>query len=215
MDRRLRSRMLVYLLVAGVLAYVLVELSGRRPVPKISAVTPMRENLVTSISSNGKVEPIAPFVMRAQLDTFVEKVRATEGQSVKKGQVLLELDVKEAAAKLAEAKGRLLKAEDDLRSAMAGGKIDEAARVAGDLAKAQAKRDRLQKNNEVLQRLVARQAATQDELAANDLSLIEAQAEVTRLSAAKQQFERGVKLDKGETALRVQQIQTAVAALEE
>jgi len=45
----------------------------------------------------------------------------------------------------------------------------------------------------VLQRLVARQAATQDELAANDLSLIEAQAEVTRLSAAKQQFERGVK----------------------
>src|SRR5712691_5339930 len=215
MDRKLRNRILLYLVLAGVLAYVLVELSGRKPVPKVAVVEPTRENLVSSISSNGKVEPIAPFVMRAQLDTFVEKVRATEGQPVKKGQVLLELDVKEAAAKLAEAKGRLLKAEDDLRSAMAGGKIDEAARVAGDLAKAQAKRDRLQKNNEVLQRLVARQAATQDELAANDLSLIEAQAEVTRLAAAKQQFDRSVKLDSDQTPLRVQQIRDEVAALDE
>src|SRR5260370_6274802 len=98
---------------------------------------------------------------------------------------------------------------------MAGGKIDEAARVAGYLAKAQAKRDRLQKNTEVLQRLAARQAATQDELAANDLSLIEAQAEVTRLAAAKQQFDRSVKLDSDQTPLRVQQIQDEVAALDE
>ncbi len=215
MDRKLRNRILLYLALAGVLAYALVRLSERKPVPKISVVTPMRENLVSSISSNGKVEPIAPYVMRAQLDTFVEKVRATEGQTVKKGQVILELDVKDAAARLAEAKAKLLKAEDDLRAAKAGGKIDEAARVTGDLAKAQAERDRLQKNNDVLQRLIAQQAATQDELAANDLSLIKAQAEVTRLLAAKQEFDRSVKLDSVQTVLRVQQIQNEIAALDE
>jgi len=215
MDRKLRNRIVLYLLLAGVLAYAGVELSGRKPVPKISAVTPMRENLVSSISSNGKVEPISPFVMRAQLDTFVEKVRVAEGQTVKKGQVILELDVKDAAARLAEAKAKLLKAEDDLRAAKAGGKIDEAAKVTGDLAKAQAERDQFQKNNKVLQRLIAQQAATQDELAANDLSLIKAQAEVTRLSAAKQEFDRSVKLDTGQTMLRVQQIQDEVAVLEE
>ena len=215
MDRKLRNRILLYLVLAGVLAYVLVELSGRKPVPKVSVVEPTRENLVSSINSNGKVEPIAPYVMRAQLDTFVEKVRATEGQPVKKGQVILELDVKDAAARLDEAKAKLLKAEDDLRSANAGGKIDEAAKVAGDLAKAQAERDRLQKNNDVLQRLVAQQAATQDELAANDVSLIKAQAEVARLAAVKQVFERSVKLDSSETALRVQQIQNEIAALDE
>jgi len=38
------------------------------------------------------------------------------------------------------------------------------------LAKAQAERDRLQKNHEGLQRLIKQQAATQDELAANDLA---------------------------------------------
>src|SRR5260370_20462998 len=133
MDRRLRNRILLYLLLAGVLAYALVQLSGRKPVPKVSAVTPMRENLVSSISSNGKVEPISPYVMRAELDTFVEKVRATEGQGVKKGQVILELDVKDVAAKLSEAKGRLLRAEDDLRAAQAGGRTDDGAGLAGDL----------------------------------------------------------------------------------
>src|SRR6202790_2179575 len=134
MDSRLRNRILLYLLLAGVLAYALVELSGRKPVPKISAVTPMRENLVSSISSNGKGEPIAPYVMRAQLDTFVKKVRATEGQGVKKGQVILELDVKDAAARLSEAKGKLLRAEDDLRAAKAGGRTDDVAREGGHLA---------------------------------------------------------------------------------
>jgi HlyD family secretion protein len=215
MDRRLRNRILLYLALAGVLAYAGIRLSGRKPVPKVSAVTPVRENLVSSISSNGKVEPISPYVMRAQLDTFVQKVLVHEGQAVRKGQVLLELDVKDAAARLAEAKAKLLKAEDDLRAAKGGGKADEAAKVTGDLAKAQAERDRFQKNNEVLLRLIAQQAATQEELAANDLSLIKAQAEVTRLSAAKQEFDRSVKLDAGQTVLRVQQVQDEVAVLEE
>ena len=215
MDRKLRNRILLFLLVAVVLVYSGIALSGRKPVPKISAVTPMRENLVSSISSNGKVEPISPYVMRAQLDTFVEKVRATEGKALKKGQVILELDVKDAAAKLSEAQGKLLRAQDDLRAAKAGGRTDDAAKVAGDLSKMQAERDRLQKNHDVLQRLLAEQAATAQELAANDLSLANARAEVTRLAAAKQEFERGVKLDTDRATLQVQQIQNEVAALDE
>jgi HlyD family secretion protein len=215
MDRRLRNRILLYLLAAGVLAFVMVELSGRKPVAKISAVSPMRENLVSSISSNGKVEPIEPFVMRAKLDTFVEKVHATEGQTVKKGQLLLELNVKDVAAQSAEARSKLLRAQDDLRAAKSGGRTDEAARVAGDLAKMQAERDRLQKNHTALQRLIAEQAATQDELAANDLALTRAQAEVTRLLAAKQEFDRSVRLDTERATLQVQQLQYEVGALED
>ena len=204
-----------YLLVAGVLAYALIALSGRGPVPKISAVMPMRENLVQSVSSNGKVEPIEPFVMRAQLDTFVEKVHAKEGQPVKKGQLLLELNVKEALAQLSEAQAKLLRAQEDLRAAKAGGRSDDAARSAGDLAKMQADRDRLQKNHAALVRLIAQQAATEDELSANDLALMKAQAEVTRLTAARQEFDRGVKLDANRAALQVQQAENQVAALED
>src|SRR6202051_2801161 len=153
------------------------------PVVKIAAVTPVRDNLISSISSKRKVEPISPFVMRAPLDTFVEKVTGVEGQQVKKGQLLLELNVRDARAQLDDAEAKLLRAQDELRAAQGGGKSDEAARVATDLAKAQGDRDRLLRNHDALQRLVAKQAATRDELAANDLALSNAQAEVKRLSA--------------------------------
>jgi HlyD family secretion protein len=215
MDRRLRNRILFFLLGAGILAYLLVLLSGRQPVAKLSAVTPTRENIISSVSSNGKVEPISPYIIRAQLDTFVEKVAVLEGQQVKKGQLLLKLDVKDAAASLAQAQVRLLKAQDDFRSASSGGRADEAARATGDLAKATALRDRLQRSHDALQRLVSQQAATTDELAASQLELTKAQTEVTRLTAAKQEFDRDVHLASASGSLQVQQAQNEVAALEE
>jgi len=215
MDRKLRNRIVIFLVLAAAAVIVLVRLTGRQPVAKISAVTPVRENLVSSISSNGKVEPIAPFVVRAQLDTFVEKIGVVEGQSVRKGQLLLELNVKDAAAQLAEARSKLLRAEDDLRAARAGGRSDEAAKTEGQLAAAVALRDRLQRNHDSLERLIAQQAATKDELAANDLDLAKANAQVKQLTAAKQEFEHGVKLDANRTTLQVEQLRSEVAALEE
>src|SRR5713226_755120 len=215
MDRRLRNRILIFLALAAIVAFALVRLSGRQPVAKISAVTPIRENVISSISSNGKVEPIAPSIVRAQLDTFIERISAVEGQPVKKGQLLLELNVKDASAQLADARSKLLRAEDDLRAAQAGGRSDEAARTEGQLAAAIALRDRLQRNHDSLQRLIAQQAATKDELAANDLDLAKADAQVKQLMAAKQEFEQGVKLDANRTTLQVEQLRSVVAALEE
>src|SRR5690242_6301961 len=155
MDRRLRNRILVSLLAAGILAYVLVLLSGRQPAAKLSATYPTRESIVSSVSSNGKVEPIAPYVMRVQLDTYVQQVYVLEGQQVKKGQLLLELNVKDAAASLAQARARLLKAHDDFRAASTGDGTAEAAKVTGDLAKATAERASLQRSHDALQRLLA------------------------------------------------------------
>src|SRR5258707_1268053 len=215
MDRRLRNRLVIFLVLAAIVAFALVRLSGQQPVAKISAVTPARENLISSISTNGKVEPIAPFVVRAQLDTFVERISAGEGQAVKKGQLLLELNVKDAAAQLADARSKLLRAEDDLRAAKAGGRSDEAAKTEGQLAGALAQRDRLKRNPDSLERLIAQQAATKDELAANDLDLAKADALVKQLTAAKQEFEHGVKLSANSTSLQVEQLRSEVAALEE
>ena len=215
MDRRLRNRILIFLALAGVFAYFLVWLSGRRPAEKIAAVMPRRENLTSSISSNGKVEPISPYVMRAQLDTFVKKIYATEGQKVKKGQLLMELEVKQAAAQLAESRSKLLKAEDDLKAARAGGKADEAAKIAADLEKEEAQRDRLQKDHDALARMAAEQAATKEDVAANAQALVNAKAEVTRLLAVKQEFDRQARLDAEQGELQVQQILSEMAALED
>ncbi|MHB8501314.1 MAG: efflux RND transporter periplasmic adaptor subunit [Candidatus Acidiferrales bacterium] len=215
MDRRLQNRILILLVLAGVFASFLVWLIGRKPAAKISAMMPTRENLVSSISSNGKVEPISPYVMRAQLDTFVKKIYVTEGQTVKRGQLLMELNVKEAAAQLAETRAKLLRAQDDLKAARAGGKADEAAKIAADLAKAEAERDRLQRDHDALARMAAEQAATKEDLAANAQALVNAKAEVTRLLAVKQEFDRQARLDAERGELQVQQILSEMATLED
>lgn len=215
MDRRLRNRIVIFLLLAGVAAFALVWLSGRKPAAKITAVTPSRENLVSSISSNGKVEPISPYVMRAQLDTFVKRVLVTEGQTVKKGQLLMELNVKDAAAELANTRAKLLKVQSDLQAAKRGGKADEATRLTGDLTKAEAARDRLQRDHDALARMAEEQAATKEELAANEQALVNAKTEVNRLVAAKQEFDRQVQLDAQQGELKVQQTLSEMAALED
>lgn len=211
----MRNWTLFLLGLAGVTAFVLIRASGRQPIAKISATKPVRQNIVSSISSNGKVEPIAPNTVRAQLDTFVEKVYASEGQNVKKGQLLLVLDVKDAASQLAAAKAKLLGAQNDLRAAQAGGRSDEAARVSGELAKALAERDRLKRNHDSLERMLAQGAATKDELAANELALGKVQTDLEKLKAAQKEFTRQVSLDGSRAALAVQQAQSDVAALEE
>ena len=215
MDRRLRNRILIFLLLAGVAAFGLVWLSGRKPAAKIAAVIPTRENLISSISSNGKVEPITPYVMRAALDTFVEKVYVTEGKTVKKGQLLMELNVKEATAQLADEQAKLVRAQNELKVARSGGKADEAAKVTADLTRAEGERDRLQRNHDALERLVKEQAATKEDLAANELALANAKAEVNRIIAVKQEFDRQAQLAAQSGELQVQQILSNIAALED
>jgi HlyD family secretion protein len=78
-----------------------------------------------------------------------------------------------------------------------------------------AQRDRLQRNHDALERLIAQQAATKEELAANDLALATSQSQVKQLTAAKQEFESGVKLDANRDSLQVEQLRSQVAALEE
>src|SRR5579864_1589058 len=90
-SKRLRLAWL-YILLALAAIVVLVYLSGRKPVPQVTAHTVSRGNLSSVISTNGKVEPVAPNEMRALVQSHVISVHATEGQFVKKGQPLVDLD---------------------------------------------------------------------------------------------------------------------------
>jgi HlyD family secretion protein len=215
MDRKLRNWTLLLLVIAAIVAFVLIRASGRQPVAKIAATRPFQQNIMSSITSNGKVEPISPYVVRALSDTFVEKVYVSEGQNVKNGQLLMVLDVKDSAAALAAAKSKLLHAEDDLRAAQAGGRSDDAARISSDLMKSQADVDRYQHEHDSLERLLAQGAATKDELAAKELQLARAKSDVEKFTAAKKEFTQQTGIAASGSALSVQQAQSDVAALEE
>jgi len=215
MEWTLRKRIWAVLAVAVVLAVVLVRLSGRQPVARVATVGAVRENLNAIVSSNGKVEPIMPYAIRAQFPAFVERVYATEGQAVKRGQGLLTLAADQVRADLARAREQLLAAQDELRAARAGGPADERARMESDLRKADAERTRLRQEREALERLLAKQAATREELNQNQIALERAEADWQRLQKTKAELTRRARLDFNRARLMAEQAREQVRALEE
>src|SRR5713226_8675350 len=206
-----------WLLLAGAVAtvIVLVKLSGRQPVPRVAVVQVVRENLNATISSNGKVEPITPYSIRAQFPTFVEKVLAVEGQAVTRGQLLLTLVADDVHAELDRAREQLVAAQDALRAARTGGRADEAAQLESDLRKAEIERDRLRRERAALERLVAQQAATKEELRQNQAALDRAEADWQRLQSAREEFVRRTRLEVERAALLVEQSRSQIRSLED
>lgn len=203
------------MLGGAVLVALLVGLAGRDPVPSVSAARATRGNLDAWISSDGKVEPVQPYSLRAQLGTFVNRVLANEGQAVRKGQLLVELDATGTSAQLAQARQNLIAAQEDLRAARTGGRPEETAKLESDLRKAQAELERLRQQQAALERLVASHAATQDELAVNQLALERAEADWRYLQQKKEELARRAGLDLDRATLRVQQMQDEVRDLEQ
>ena len=194
-----------------VLGIVLLYLNGRRPPNRVTVVQVRRENLVSMITSNGKVEPVNPYSLRARSDAFVNSVSVTEGQAVRAGQLLLTLANKDLQAQLDESKAQLASEEDELRAAQAGGRPDKAAQLAGDLRAAESQRDLLQRQREALTKLLAQKAATQDELERNRSALDRANADVEQLRKAKQEFERQASVDRERLGLVVSHTRAQVA----
>ncbi len=207
----------LWIVVGGLLVLIalLVFLGGRRSTARVAVADVVRENVSSVVSTNGKVEPIAPRSFRAGYPTFVERVYAVEGQQVKRGQMLFALDDTQVQADLAQARADLAAQEEALSVAKAGGHASQVARAAADLQKAEASRDQLRRDNESLSKLVAEKAATPEELQQNRLQLTQAEADVQSFEKEKQTLVQQAQLDQGRVALLVEHARVTVRDLEE
>ena len=64
------------LLAIGLLYY----LNSRRPVPQVTLAQVTRGNLNSWITSNGKVEPVNPYALRAKFDAIRDRRAGGRGQ---------------------------------------------------------------------------------------------------------------------------------------
>ncbi|MGD0425773.1 MAG: efflux RND transporter periplasmic adaptor subunit [Candidatus Acidiferrales bacterium] len=195
-----------------VLLIVLAELG---PTPQVQIVSVTREDLTASITGNGKVEPIAPTVARAQFPTFVSDVKAAEGQPVRTGQLILTLDAADQRAQLSQARADLLAAQTELRNARAGGPPDEVAQLQGNLQNAETQVASLERTQQALTQLVAKGAATRDEVAQNQTALTTARANLQTLQQRKAALAQRASVTVDAASLRVKQQQDLVAALQQ
>ncbi|HEY6443740.1 MAG TPA: efflux RND transporter periplasmic adaptor subunit [Candidatus Acidoferrales bacterium] len=210
-----RDRTIIAVLIACLVALIVIVLGLRSQPPVVPVVTVTREDLNVDITSNGKVEPISPAVAHAEFPTFVKKVMVAEGQAVHRGEVILTLDAADIRSQLAQARADGLAAQTDLRNARAGGPPEQVAQLKGDLQAARVQVKNLETTDKALRELVAKQAATQDELAQNDASLAKARANLSALEARKQDLQQRSATSIEAANLRFSKSQDEVQSLEE
>jgi HlyD family secretion protein len=165
----------------GVAVIVLIVFVSRRgPVP-VRATTVERGPIRSLVSTNGKIEPVQNFEAHAPIATTVKRLLVKEGDHVRKGQLLLQLDDADIRSQAAKAQALIRAAQADQSALNTGGTHEEVLTTEVQLVKARAARDTAQRNLESLRRLQQQGAASSGEVKQAEDSLQRAQADVTLL----------------------------------
>jgi HlyD family secretion protein len=159
----LKKTLLVLLFIAVAVSAAFF-FKSRSAAPAVLFVKTTRQTLSNQLSTNGKVEPVDYMEVRVESPGLVKQVLVHNGDSVRKDQVLAQLSEPGLQQELDGAIAREAQARADLQTLQAGGKSSDAAEIDGSLNKLKSDRDAAEHNLEALQRLLAKQAATQFEV---------------------------------------------------
>ncbi len=143
------------------------------------------QDLVTTDSTNGKVEPQANFEAHAPAPATVKMLYVRAGDKVKKNQMLLTLDDADVLAHNASALASLRSAEASYQATQQGGTQEERASMTGELSKARLDRDQAQRDLDALKKLAAQGSAAPSEVAAAQQRLQVAENSLTVLEQKK------------------------------
>jgi HlyD family secretion protein len=181
-----RNRWLLWLAVVAAVILFASFMSRDDAVP-VRAATAERSTIRSVVSTNGKVEPLNNFEAHAPTGTTVKKLLAKEGDHVKQGQLLVQMDDAEARSQAARALAQLRAAEADESAVQGGGAHEEILTLQAQLTKARSARDTAQRNLEALQRLQQQGAASIGEVREAQNQLDRANADLNLLEQKKKE----------------------------
>ena len=177
--RRNRWLMWTAIIVAAVL--FLASFMSRGDSVPVRAAVAQRTTIRSVVSTNGKVEPLQNFEAHAPIGTTVKKLWAKEGDHVKKGQLLVQMNDAEARSAAARALAQIRASQADVSAVETGGTQEEVLTLESQLSKARTARDTAQRNLDALQRLQTNGAASAGEVKAAEDQLQKANADFTLL----------------------------------
>jgi HlyD family secretion protein len=192
---------------------LLASFASRDDSVPITTARVSRGDIRSVISTNGKVEPITNFEAHAPIGTTIKRVLVKEGDHVKKGQLLIELNSATAESQAAQALAQIRASEADVNSIEHGGTQEEVLTVQAQLVKARADRDAAQRNFDALKRLQQNGAASQGEVQAAQAQLATAEAQVKLLQS--KQHERYSQPEISSVEARKSEAQSAYSAAQD
>ncbi len=157
------KKALVSLLLVGVAAVMVWGVLRKGDPPKVSFARVMRQTLVSTLPTNGKVEPWLWQAVRAETGGVVSSAPVEDGQTVAAGAVMAGITDAALQAETDAAQAKLNEARANLATQEAGGKPAEFTDIDNSLARARFDLSQAQKTLASLERLVAQHASTQQE----------------------------------------------------
>jgi HlyD family secretion protein len=148
---------------------------------KVRAVNVQRSPIRSLVSTNGKIEPMQPFEAHAPASTTVKRLLVKEGDHVRKGQLLLQLDDDDVRTRAARAQAQVKTAQADQSALTSGGTQEELLTLNAQLVKARSARDLAQRNLDAFRRLQQEGAASAGEVRQAEDAVQRAQTDVTLL----------------------------------
>lgn len=177
--------------------------------PEVPFAHVTRDTIESNLKTNGKVEPIEWASVRAERDGSVVRTLVNRGDTVKRGQLLVQLDTADARNQYSGAAAKVSQANAELQGLNAGGRSADLAEIENGLAKAREDLAIAQRDYGVTQRLVERNAATRQELNAAKENVDRANLQIQSLERRRASLVS--RTDKTAAAARVQSAQSDAA----
>ena len=167
--------------------YLVRSLTVDRLPVRVATVT--RENLASTVSTNGRVEPEHNYELHSPISTTVKAVYVQPGDKVPAGKLLMTLDDTEARARLAAAESGVKTAQAGLDAVLNNGTREQQLASKADVARSRMERNQAEQNLKALKQLQTTGAASPSEVAAAQQRLDAANANLeTAESSAQQRF---------------------------
>ena len=176
-----RTRVALILLLILILVSVWwIRLKSTSP-PEVPFAKVQRETLVSTLATNGKVEPSEWAAVRAERAGAVSRVDVQKGQQVAKGALLVELEARDVRAEVSSAEAAVAQARAELQTIDQGGRSSAHVEIDRALERDQIDLKAAQRDYELLRRLAEKQAATAQEVADANQKVQQLQADIQAL----------------------------------
>lgn len=153
---------------------------SRQSTIKVHEATVERGTIRSLVSTNGKIEPIENLEAHAPISTTVRRVLVKEGEHVRKGQLLLQLDDADLVSTAARAQAQMKSSAAAEAALKTGGTQQEVLTLDAQLRTDRSAVDVAQRNLDALRKLQQEGNASPGEVATAEENLKAAQSDLTR-----------------------------------
>jgi HlyD family secretion protein len=199
--------LLLLLLAAAAIGWGVLRKSAP---PRVPFARVKRQTLVSTLPTNGKVEPFEWQAVRADVAGSIARLDIQEGQRVVTGQTLavvtepsLQGDIDSAEAKLAEARA-------GLAGLQSGGRPVDLTDIENRLDRARLDLQQATTDRDTLQRLASKNAATRAEAQAASDKVRQAELEIAGLEKRRASLSQVVKPDVSAAEARIRDAEAAL-----